>query len=62
MGQESEDPSRARPSGEQPEPLDRDEKVKLDLPFEQALRALLETQPEPEPSNEPRPKKGARSQ
>ena len=29
-------------------PLDRDEKVKLDLPFEQALRALLETQPEPE--------------
>ncbi len=28
--------------------FDRDEKVKLDVPFEQALRALLETQPEPE--------------
>ncbi len=24
------------------EPLDRDEKVKLDLPFEEALRALLD--------------------
>ena len=34
------------------EPLDRDEKVKLDLPFEQALRALLETQPEPEKPDE----------
>ena len=29
-------------------PLDRDEKVKIDLPFEKALRALLETRPEPE--------------
>lgn len=38
----------AQPAAEEPEPLDRDEKVKLDLPFEEALRALLETQPEPE--------------
>lgn len=30
------------------EPLDRDEKVKIALPFEEALRALLETPPEPE--------------
>ena len=27
-------------------PLDRDQKLKLDLPFEAALRVLLETQPE----------------
>ena len=33
---------------EQPAPLDRDEKVKIDLPFEEAIRALLEAPPEPE--------------
>ena len=33
-----------------PKPLDRDEKVKLDLPFGTALRALLKTPPpKPEP-------------
>lgn len=39
----------AQPAAEEPDPLDRDEKVKLDLEFEAALRALLETPPEPEP-------------
>ncbi len=29
-------------------PLDRDEKVKINLPFETALRGLLKTPPEPE--------------
>lgn len=38
----------SQPAAEEPEPLDRDEEVKLDLPFEKALRALLETQLEPE--------------
>lgn len=41
-------PQRERNGNQADKPLDRDEKVKLDLPFEQALRALLETQPEPE--------------
>ena len=51
MGSAEDDPARLgrnRNSQEADKPLDRDEKVKLDLPFEQALRALLETQPEPE--------------
>lgn len=44
-----------RRNGDQPDrpeskPLDRDEKVKIDLPFGTALRALLKTPPpEPEP-------------
>lgn len=38
-------------------PLDRDEKVKLDLPFGTALRALLKTPP-PEPAEKlPAPRK-----
>jgi hypothetical protein len=43
------EPDRAQPS--QPDrALDRDEKVKIDLPFGTALRALLKTPPpEPEP-------------
>ena len=39
-------------------PLDRDEKVKLDLPFGTALRALLKTPPKPEPAEKlPAPRK-----
>ncbi len=38
--------------------LDRDEKVKLDLPFGTALRALLKTPPKPEPAEKlPAPRK-----
>jgi hypothetical protein len=38
-----------------PKPLDRDEKVKLDLPFGTALRGLLKTPPpKPQP---PAPRK-----
>lgn len=36
----------------EPEPLDRNEKVKIDLPFEEALRALLKT-PVVEPEKDP---------
>lgn len=45
------DPDRARPA-QADRPLDRDEKVKLDLPFGAALRALLKTPP-PKPEVPP---------
>ena len=34
-----------------PEPHDMDEPVKIDLPFEEAVRALLATPPPPENGN-----------
>lgn len=47
----------AEPSepSDRPNPLDRDEKVKLDLPFTTALRALLKTPP-PETKESDAPK------
>lgn len=45
---ESADPPGTDKTTTQDGKRDRDEKVKIDLPFETALRALLETPPEPE--------------
>ena len=49
----------AEPSKEGDTPLDHDEKVKIDLPFGTALRALLKTPPpKPEPAEKlPAPRK-----
>jgi len=41
----------------QAEPLDRDEKVKLNLPFGTALRALLKTPPSEPAEKLPAPRK-----
>jgi hypothetical protein len=49
----------AEPSKEGDTPLDHDEKVKIDLPFGTALRALLKTPPRKPESRQARPRREA---